>query len=75
MAKKHILGQFHILFPNLDEIYSLMVQAATVLYLVAKNTGAVHLSFYVCLEGHLCCKNMWPHEHGWKQLTRSISEF
>ena len=51
MAKNHISGQFHIFFPNLDEIYSLMVQAATVLYLLAKNTGAVHLSFYVCPDG------------------------
>ena len=51
MGKNHILGQFHIFFPNLDEIYSLMVQADTVLYLPAKNTGAVHLRFYVCLDG------------------------
>ena len=49
--KNHILGQFHIFFPNLDLIYSLMVQDATVLYLLAKNTGVVHQIFYVCHDG------------------------
>ena len=51
MTINHISGQFHIFFPDLDKIYSLMVQAATGLYLLAKNTGAVHLRFYVCLDG------------------------
>ena len=46
--KNHISGQFHIFFSNLDIIYSLMVQAATVLYLLAKNIGVVHQSFDVC---------------------------
>ena len=51
MAENHISGQFHIFFPNLDLIYSLMVQAATVLYLLAKNIGVVHQGFDVCHNG------------------------
>ena len=47
-----------------------MVQPATVLYLLAKNIGVVH--HFLCA---LCCKNMWPHEHGRKQLNGSISDF
>ena len=49
--KNHISGQFHIFFPNLDPIYSLMVHAATVLYLLAKNIGVVHQIFDVCHDG------------------------
>ena len=42
---------FTSFFPNLDEIYPLMGQAATVLYLLAKNSGAAHPSPSVCLDG------------------------
>ena len=49
--KNHISGQFYIFFPNLDLIYSVMVQAATYLYLLAKNIGVVHQSFDVCHDG------------------------
>ena len=34
-----------------EQIYSLVVQAATVLYLLAKNIGVVHKSFHVCFGG------------------------
>ena len=49
--KNHISGQFHIFFPNLDLIYSLMVQAAIVLCLLATNIGIVHQIFDVCHDG------------------------
>ena len=48
MAKKPHFWSISHFFPNLDLIYSLMVQAATVLYLLAKNIGVVHQSFDVC---------------------------
>ena len=52
MAKKPHFGSIsHFFFPNLDLIYSVMVQAATYLYLLAKNIGVVHQSFDVCHDG------------------------
>ena len=75
MAEKPHFGSISHFFPNLDPIYSVMVQAATLLHLLAKNIGVVHQSFDVCHDGWLCCKNMWPHEHGRKQLNGSISDF
>ena len=48
-SKSHISDQCHIFFPNLDIIYSLMVQAATVLYLLAKNSGVV-----LCIKVVMC---------------------
>ena len=50
-AEKPHFGPISHFFPNLDLMYSLMVQAATVLYLLAKNIGVVHQIFYVCHDG------------------------
>ena len=50
MVKKPYFGSMsHFFFPNLDIIYSLMVQAATVLYLLAKNSGVV-----LCIKVVMC---------------------
>ena len=49
--KSHNSGQFHIFFSNLDLIYSVMVQAGTYSYLLAKNVGVVHQIFDVCHDG------------------------
>ena len=49
--KNHISGQLHIFFPNLDLIYWLMVEAATILYLLAKNIGVGHQILDVCHNG------------------------
>ena len=40
--RKPHFGKISHSFSNLDLIYSLMVQAATYLYLLAKNIGVVH---------------------------------
>ena len=51
MAEKPHFRSISHFFPNLDLIYSLMVQAATVLYLLAKNIGVVHQIFDACHDG------------------------
>ena len=51
MAEKPHFGSISHFFSNLDLIYSLMVQAATVLYLLAKNIGVVHQIFDVWHDG------------------------
>ena len=51
MAKKTDFGSISHFFSNLDLIYSVMVQPATYLYLLAKNIGVVHQSFDVCHDG------------------------
>ena len=51
MAKTPHSGSISYFFQNLDLIYSLMVQAATILYLLAKIASVTHQSFYVCLDG------------------------
>ena len=48
MAKKPHFGSISHFFSNLDLIYSVMAQAATYLYLLAKNIGIVHQSFDMC---------------------------
>ena len=42
MAEKPQPGLISYFFQNIDQIYSLMVQAEPVLYLLAKNIGIVH---------------------------------
>ena len=58
IAKKKCLGSIsHFFFPNLDEIDSLLVQAATVLYFLAKNIGAIYLRFMFILDGSSLLQN------------------
>ena len=40
-----------------------------------QNIGVVHHIYDVCHDGSLRCKNMWPLEHGRKQLNGPISDF
>ena len=51
MAKKTTFRVNFTFFSNLDLIYSVMVQAATYLYLLDKNIGVVHQCFDVCHDG------------------------
>ena len=51
MAKKPHFGSISHFFPNLDLIYLVMVQAATYLYLLAKNICVEDQSFHVYHEG------------------------
>ena len=50
----------------------LVEQAATVLSLLAKNVGVVHQSFHICIDGQLCCKNIWSNKPGQKPHFGSI---
>ena len=66
IAEKSCSWSISLSFSNFDQIYSLVVQAATDLSSLAKYDILVYYikSFLICFDRYLCCTNILSNKQG-----------